>query len=335
MLDPSVMADMADLRYVSDEEPGINRQRKGRGFSYVRHDGSVVPPKVRARIKSLAVPPAWEQVWICTDPQGHIQATGRDEAGRKQYRYHPEWERARDEVKFDRMVLFGRRLPHLRKHVGTDLNQRGLPLSRVLALGVAVLDQTLIRVGNDRYTRENGSFGLTTITNTHADVTGHEVQFNFIAKGGASSEVALSDKRLANLIAQCQELGGQSLFTYRDSEGEVGSVRSEHLNAYLRRATGLEVSAKDFRTWGASALLTDRLGHIGVVEQPERELLTAIDQVAEVLGNTRAVARSSYVHPAVSEAFTSGSLDQIWHGSRAGRWLSRGESTLLKLLEQN
>lgn len=334
MIDPLLIADMAELRYVSDEEPGIQRHRKGRGFSYVRHDGGSVPSNHKERIKSLAIPPAWRDVWICADPHGHVQATGRDDAGRKQYRYHPEWERVRDEVKFDRMALFGRKLPRLRRHIETDLNQRGLTRTRVLALGVAVLDQTLIRVGNDRYTRQNGSFGLTTITNAHAAVSGHDIHFNFIAKGGAESAIALTDQRLASLIAQCQDLGGQSLFTYRDPDGGIGSVRSDDVNAYLRSATGLEVTAKDFRTWGASALLTDRLGRMRSTEHSEKDLLAAIDEVADALGNTRAVARASYVHPAIGEAFTTGVLDKIWRSSRAGRWLSRGESGLLKILEQ-
>lgn len=334
MIDSLMIADRAELRYVSDEEPGIHRHRKGRGFSYVRHDGSSVPSKHKERIKRLAIPPAWRDVWICADPHGHIQATGRDDAGRKQYRYHPDWERVRDEAKFDRMAPFGRRLTRLRRHIEVDLNQRGLTRTRVVALGVAILDQTLIRVGNNRYTRQNGSFGLTTITNAHADVSGHDIQLNFIAKGGAQSEIALSDQRLAKLVAQCQELGGQSLFTYREPDGDIASVRSDDVNAYLRSVTGLEVTAKDFRTWGASALLADRLGRIGSAEHSEKALLGAIDEVADALGNTRAVARASYVHPAIGEAFSSGALEKIWTSSRSSRWLSRGESGLLKVLAQ-
>jgi DNA topoisomerase-1 len=332
VLAPHAVADRADLRYVSDDEPGISRRRSGRGFTYMDHAGNAVGPEIRARIKSLAIPPAWEHVWICVDPDGHIQATGRDAAGRKQYRYHPDWERVRDEVKFDRMLPFGLSLPRLRKQIESDLNQRGLPRSRVTALALAVLDQSLIRVGNDRYTRQNGSFGLTTITNKHADVNGHKVHFKFIAKGGAKSEVALRDRRLAGLVAECQDLGGQRLFTYQDTEGTVEGIRSNDVNEYLRTTCGLDATAKDFRTWGASALLTDRLGRIGPSDQPEREILQAIDEVAETLGNTRAVCRASYVHPAIAEAFTDGTLEPAWRASRSSRWLSRGESALIKVL---
>jgi DNA topoisomerase-1 len=333
MIDPTVIADMADLLYATDDAPGISRRTKGRGFSYIDQSGRVVSEKDRERLRSLAIPPAWKEVWISPDPRGHIQATGRDDAGRKQYRYHPEWERVRDEVKFDRMALFGHRLPRLRKHVEVDLMQRGLPRTRVLALAVAVLDQTLIRVGNDRYTRQNGSFGLTTITNEHVDVAGHEVQLSFIAKGGAHSEMALRDKRLANLIAQCQELGGQSLFTYHDPDAGIQSVHSHDINSYLRTASGLDISAKDFRTWGASALFTQLLGVIRSSDQPEREIIAAVDEVADTLGNTRAVCRASYLHPAIAESFAAGRLEAIWLNSKQGRWLSRGESALLKVLD--
>ena len=332
MTSPTDIADLAELRYVNDQEPGMTRRRHGRGFVYLRHDGTVVPVEIKERIKGLVIPPAWSDVWICNDPSGHVQATGRDDAGRKQYIYHPEWVRVRDEVKFDRMLPFGRRLTRLRKGIEIDLSQRGLPRTKVLALAVAILDQTLIRVGNNRYTRENGSFGLTTITNEHADVSGSEVQLSFVAKGGFQSEVALENPLLADLVSRCQDLGGQSLFTYRDPGGEVASVRSEDINSYLGMATGLEVTAKDFRTWGASALLTDRLGPKTAAEHSERELLAAIDDAADALGNTRAVARASYLHPAVSHSFENGSLAQIWQGSRGGRWLSRGESALLKVL---
>jgi DNA topoisomerase-1 len=238
----------------------------------------------------------------------------------------------RDEVKFDRLLPFGKRLPHLRRFIESDLNQRGLPRTRVLALGVAVLDQTLIRVGNDRYTRENGSFGLTTITNEHADVAGQDIQLSFIAKGGALSELALKDRRLASLVAQCQDLGGQSLFTYRDADGDVVSVRSEDINSYLRTATGLEITAKDFRTWGASALMTATLGPLKTVEDADHQILEATDRVAEALGNTRAVARSAYIHPQVANSYEAGKLHPIWLASRASRWISRGESALLKIL---
>jgi len=332
MHDPMHIADLADLRYVTDEEPGISRVRRGRGFSYAKHNGGAVVGSARERIKSLAIPPAWEKVWICTDPRGHIQATGRDKEGRKQYRYHPDWEAMRDEVKFDRMAPFGAKLPRLRKLVESDLRQRGLPRTRVVALAVAVLDQTLIRVGNDRYARQNGSFGLTTITGEHADIAGQSVQLSFIGKGGAQSDVALRNRKLANLVADCQELGGQNLFSYRTPDGGIGAVRSDDINDYLRAAMADDVTAKDFRTWGGSALLTEELGRLGPTEKPEKELLAAIDRVAELLGNTRAVCRASYLHPAVADTHSSGDLARIWAHSRSGRWMSRGESALLKVL---
>lgn len=329
LLDSLALADAAGLRYVNDDEPGIRRRRHGRGFTYRLGGRGVTPDD---RIKRLAIPPAWTDVWICPDPNGHIQATGRDAQGRKQYRYHAEWERVRDEAKFERMATFGGKLPRIRRTIETDLHHRDLSRRKVIALCAALLDQTLIRVGNDRYARQNGSFGLTTMKVDHAEIAGRMVNLSFTAKGGYEHEVALRDRKLAGLVAQCQELRGQSLFSYRQPDGEVASVRSDDVNTYLREAAGEDVTAKDFRTWGASALLVNNLGAHRPGDNPSGEVLAAIDQVAEVLGNTREVCRSSYLHPLISEVYNEGKLTPAWRASRHSRWMSRAESTLLKLL---
>lgn len=329
-----VLADQAGLIHVADDEPGIRRVRRGRGFSYHRHDGTPVSPAERERIARIVIPPAWTDVWICESPDGHIQATGRDSAGRKQYRYHPEWERVRDETKFDRLADFGAALARLRGQVASDLRLSGMPRRRVLALAVALLDETLIRVGHERYARDNGSFGLTTLTADHIDVSGSEVTITFTGKGGADHEVTFRDRALARLVGRCQELGGQRLFTYEGPDGS-GVIGSSDINTYLQEVTAEPFTAKDFRTWGGSAIVTGRLGP----RQPpdtdtgtEALVAEAIDDAAETLGNTRAVCRASYVHPVVVSSFMDGTLGAAWRSSRATPVMAREERTLLKLL---
>ncbi|CAN5467128.1 DNA topoisomerase IB [soil metagenome] len=332
-VDSLALAKRARLRYVSDEEPGIRRRRRGRGFSFAYGNGRRVSQADRARISSLGIPPAWTEVWICPDADGHIQATGRDAAGRKQYCYHPAWDEVRDEAKFERLGPFGLALPQLRRTVEADLRRRRLPHIKVVALAVAVLDQTLIRVGNQRYCKANGSFGVTTLEADHVEVEGDHVRFSFTAKGGAVREVALRDARLASQVSRCQDLEGQRLFSYESERGIV-AVTSDDVNAYLGEAMGEAFTAKDFRTWGGSAVATASLAVSGPPRDAEGEdlVLAAIDEAAEALGNTRAVCRESYVHPLVIDAYRNGELVAVWRRSRSGRLMRRPEKTLVRLL---
>ncbi len=316
-----------DLVYVSDTDPGILRVRAGRGFRYRAETGREPSAADKRRAADLAIPPAWTDVWICRLPDGHIQATGRDDAGRKQYIYHPEWTRLRAEAKFDRLGAFGRRLPHLRRQVDTDLSLPGLPRRRVTALTVRLLDETLIRVGNDRYAESNGSYGLTTLGRRHVEVSGSRLHFSMTGKGGAEVDVSLRDRRLAALVLRCRDAGGRRLFTY-EGDGTGGAVDSEDVNDYLREVAGETFSAKDFRTWGASAAVVRALG-------PGDDVgwLAAVDQAADLLGNTRSVCRAAYVHPDLETAWEGGSLYRAWRSSRRSRWLTRAESALAKLLD--
>jgi DNA topoisomerase I len=325
-------ASEAGLLYVTDEAPGHQRVRRGTGFTYVTSSGGTVPDSERERIRSLAIPPAWERVWISAEPLGHILATGYDAAGRKQYIYNPEWEKVRDDVKFQRMGEFGSQITRIRKLVDGDLRQRGLGREKVVALAVAVLDRTLIRVGNRRYADENGSYGLTTLTNNHLELNGHEVALAFAAKGGAEHQVVFESRRLASLLERCQELRGQTLLTYQ-ADGDLGTIRSDDVNDYLSRAAGFRCTAKDMRTWGATIRVIERLAECSPGgEKQEAKILEAIDSAAEALGNSRAVCRSSYVHPAIPEAYLDGRLDDAWRESRRGKWLSRAESAGRKIL---
>lgn len=330
--DSQVLADRAGLHYVAPDDPGYRRVRRGRGFSYLSPDGHTVNGGIRQSIERLVIPPAWEGVWISQDPQGHILATGQDDAGRKQYVYHPQWEEVRDEAKFERLELFGRKLPQLRKRVDSDLRRRGLPRDKVVALSVAVLDRTLIRVGNARYATDHGSFGLTTLTGEHIEVEGRHVRLDFSGKGGAEHQMVFQDRRLANLVSDCQELAGQTLFSYETPDGTTSSISSSDVNDYLSEALGGPFTAKNVRTWGASSLVTGELARANG-EQNEDLVRAAIDVAAERLGNTRAVCRDSYVHPRVLESFTDGALADIWPRVRTGRWINRDESALRLLLD--
>ena len=324
------LAAAAGLRYVTDDQPGHRRIRRGKGFSFVDEHGAPLGDEARAWAESLVIPPAWTDVWISPARDGHILATGYDDAGRKQYIYHPDWEEARDEVKFERMTSFGRRLPSIRKRIQADLNRPGLDRDKVVALTVAVLDRTLIRVGTRRYVEANESYGLTTITPDNAEVEGREVLFSFAGKSGAEHEVALRDSRLARLIARCQDLDGQTLFSYETDDG-VGTVDSADVNRYLSDSAGDGFTAKDFRTWGASAVVT---GELAIIEDedPDKSFLAAIDVAAERLGTTRDVCRTSYLPPVVREAFDDGRLRDAWRRSRKGKWLSRPESAFKRLI---
>ncbi|HEY5890990.1 MAG TPA: DNA topoisomerase IB [Acidimicrobiia bacterium] len=323
-------AEDAGLHYLDDDTPGISRIRRGKAFSYQRPNGEPVDEETRERIKGLSIPPAWREVWISEDPRSHILATGIDNAERKQYIYHPVWEDLRDEIKFDRMSDLGSRLVRLRKSVDRDLRQPGLPRSRVVGLAVAILDRTLIRVGNRKYTRENDSYGLTTLTPEHVAVVGNQIHFEFTGKGGSDYELALHDRRLASLVAKCQDLGGQTLFSYDNGAGPA-SISSTDINDYIAISTRSHFTAKDFRTWGASATVLGCLARCKAGPD-DGAVIQAIDVAAERLGNTRAVCRSSYVHPLVVDTYREGILGDIWNASRNGRWLDREESSLRRVL---
>lgn len=329
------LAAEAGLRYVESGAPGYRRVRRGNGFSYLDDSGEIVNGRIRARVEDLVIPPAWEDVWISRDPRGHIQATGLDAAGRKQYIYHPLWDEIRDEAKFERLALFGRSLSRLRKRMDGDLRRRGLPRERVVALAVAVLDRTLLRVGNRRYVADNDSYGLTTLTCEHIEVDGLHVHLEFTGKGGAERQLAFRDRRLSNLVSRCQELEGQTLFSYEATGGEVSAVTSSDINTYLSETMGGRFTAKDVRTWGASALVTGELARN--LDEPDREsrLVRAIDAAAERLGNTRAVCRSSYVHPGVVRANSEDQLSAVWGRARRGTWTDRDESALRILLDED
>jgi DNA topoisomerase-1 len=305
---PAASAEAARLRYVTDARPGIRRHRVGRHFRYSTPGGRAVrDPADLRRIRSLAVPPAWTDVWISPDPRGHLQATGRDARRRKQYRYHPRWRAVRDETKYDRLLAFGQTLPRVRAAVARHLALRGLPREKVIATVVRLLDSTAIRIGNGEYTRENGSFGLTTLRNRHAAVSGATVRFQFRGKGGKLQQADVQDRRLARVIRRCQELPGQELFQYVDARGRTRTIDSADVNAYLRRVAGRDFTAKDFRTWSATVLATEALG----AQDPKhgrRGVRRAIGVVAERLGNTPTICRKSYVHPGVIGAYGDGSL---------------------------
>lgn len=323
------LAAEAGLNYVNDEASGYRRTRRGRGFSYQAEAGDSLSEEELERIKSLAIPPAWTDVWISVDPKGHIQATGYDNAGRKQYIYHPWWEEIRDEIKFERLGGFGQNLSNLRKTLHAELRRPGLAREKVVALAVAVLDRTLIRVGNRRYAEANDSYGLTTLTCDHVDVEGHHVHIDFDGKGGAGQEVAFKDRRLASLIGQCQALSAATLFSYEGPNGPM-SITSADVNGYLAGTMKGPYTAKDFRAWGATTTVVQELSQED--EPAEKRLLAAIDIAAERLGNTRAVCRNSYLHPAVPEAFLDGRLGDVWRRSRSGKWIDRAESAVNQLL---
>lgn len=313
-LDPLASAAAADLRYTDDTGPGIRRVACGKGFSYRRADGSVVrdTPTLR-RIASLVVPPAWTKVWICPYPDGHLQATGRDARGRKQYRYHPRFREIRDQTKYERMLSFARALPKIRTRVDADLGKPGLARERVLATIVRLLEVTLIRVGNEEYAKENASFGLTTLRTRHVDVTGSNIRFRFRGKSGVVHALEVQDRRVAKIIAKCTDLPGQVLFQYEDESGKHVTIESAEVNAYLREIAGAEFTAKDFRTWAGTVLAARALRNLVLVEASatalKRNVVTAIKEVSSRLGNTVSVCRKCYVHPEILGAYLEGALD--------------------------
>jgi DNA topoisomerase-1 len=310
--DPAAAAKVAKLRYVSDAKPGITRYAKGTVFGYRNAAGRAIRDAADlARIKKLAIPPAWKDVWICPDPNGHIQAVGRDDRGRKQYRYHPRWRAVRDEAKYGRLLMFGRVLPGIRERVEADLAKPGMPREKVLAAVVRLLETTLIRVGNSEYAKQNRSYGLTTIRNSHARVDGSRIVFDFRGKAGIQHNVELKDARLARIVRKCRELPGQELFTYLGEDGEAHDVGSDDVNEYLREISGEELTAKDFRTWAATNLAAIALREFEAVDseaKAKRHIRRAVEAVAKMLGNTPTICRKCYIHPAVFEGYIDGTL---------------------------
>jgi DNA topoisomerase-1 len=321
-------AEAAGLRYVTDATPGIRRRRHGRGFSYFDPEGRVIADRAAIkRFRSLVIPPAWTDVWICADPDGHLQVTARDGRGRKQYRYHPLFRARRDETKFERMFALSDVLWKIRHRVEHDITLEGLVRDRVMATVVWLLERTLIRIGTEEYAKANKSFGLTTLRQRHVEVTGHKLRFEFQGKSGVAHTVAITDQRIARIVQRCQELPGQELFQYLDDAGVRQSVEAEDINAYLREITGQEITAKDFRTWAGTMLAAEALREMGPAatrKQAERNVLKAVDVTKARLGNTRTVCRKYYIHPALLEAYLEGS---VLPPREKGTWLPRDKQS--------
>ena len=312
IVDPRDAAESAGLRYVSDARPGIRRKKVGTGFSYARADGSkLIEKDVLRRIKTLAIPPAWTEVWICSFTDGHVQATGRDAKGRKQYRYHPRFREVRESTKYEHVVAFADALPAIREKVQEHMALRGLPREKVLATVVHLLETTLIRVGNDDYAKQNNSYGLTTLNNRHVSVNGNEVRFRFTGKSGKQWSLRVRDRRIAKIIKACQDLPGQELLQYVDEAGSCQDVTSSDVNDYLKEITGKDITAKDFRTWAGTVLAAMALNELESFDsaaQAKRHLRTAIEKVAGKLGNTPTICRKCYVHPEVLNSYMDGKL---------------------------
>jgi len=305
-------AKAAGLRYVTDAMPGIRRKRSGKNFSYIDAKGQLIRDcKELERLKALAIPPAWTEVWICPNPHGHILATGRDAKGRKQYHYHPQWRAVRDETKYHRMIAFGEVLPAIRERTSKDLALPGLPREKVLATIVRLLDTTMIRVGNEEYARENNSFGLTTLHNDHVDVSSEKIKFHFRGKSGKEQEIDVRDRQLARIVKRCQDIPGHELFQYLDEEGQSHTVDSADVNDYLREISGQDFTAKDFRTWGGTVYavrVLRELDEFGSETQAKKNIMQASKFAAKQLGNTPTICRKCYVHPAVLDAYLNRSL---------------------------
>ncbi|MEN3336499.1 MAG: topoisomerase [Acidobacteriota bacterium] len=341
--DPEDSAKAAGLRYTVDTAPGIQRVRHGSGFRYIGPDGKVVRSSAELqRIRSLVIPPAWTQVWISTDPRGHLQATGRDARGRKQYRYHPRWREVRDDTKYHRMIAFAQALATIRRRTAQDLAGPRLSKEKVLAAVVQLLEKTLIRVGNDEYAKQNRSFGLTTMRDGHVEVNGGRVRFAFRGKSGVGHEIDLTDRRLARIVKACRDIPGYDLFQYYDENGERQSIGSADVNAYLQEITGKDFTSKDFRTWAGTVLAAQLLRDFEQFEsdaQAKRNIVQAVESVAKRLGNTKAVCRKCYIHPAIFDSYLDGSMlktvaQRARKAARKIEDLSEGEAAVLGLLER-
>jgi len=313
--DPVESAEAIGLEYVTNEGLGIQRQKQGDGFQYIGVDGQPIddPDEIK-RINSLGIPPAWENVWICANPNGHLQATGRDAKGRKQYRYHTKWRSLRDQTKFTRMIAFSEAIPKIRTQLQHDLALLGLPKNKVLATVVQLMELTRIRVGNEEYAKTNKSFGLTTMRDRHVDIDGSTIRFKFRGKSGVEHDIELKDRRLARIVKRCQDIPGQELFQYIDDDGQRQSINSGDVNNYLREITGEDFTAKDFRTWAGTVLAARELHEMGACESAtaaKKAIVQAIKIVSQHLGNRPATCRKYYVHPAVLDAYELGSLFEV------------------------
>jgi DNA topoisomerase-1 len=310
--DPEAVAKTAGLVYATDRGPGITRRRAGKGWRYLAADGATIKDQRQIkRINGLVIPPAYTEVWINPNPRGHLQATGRDDQGRKQYRYHPRWREVRDETKYGRLLAFGQTLPKIRARVDEDLRRQGLPREKVLATVIRLLETTLVRVGNGEYARTNESYGLTTLLDEHVDVTGAMLRFSFRGKSGKEHHVDVHDRRLATVVKRSQDLPGQRLFQYFDEDGNQHAIDSADVNDYLRQISGQEYTAKDFRTWAGTVLAAQALRELAAVDseaEAKQYIVRAIEEVAARLGNTRAVCRKCYVHPEVLDGYLDGTL---------------------------
>jgi DNA topoisomerase I len=340
---PVVRVGKVTLRYVTDERPGIRRVKARGKFKYLTPDDKAVRDRdTLKRIKALVIPPAWTDVWICPRADGHLQATGRDERGRKQYRYHDDYRSARDAAKFDHLVAFGKALPRIRKTVARDLAKPGLSRRKVLAAVVKLLETSLIRVGNDEYAKENGSYGLTTLRDRHVEIKGGLIHFEFKGKSGVKHEIDVQDRRLAKIVKACQDLPGQELFQYLDDQGEVHDVGSSDVNDYLHELAGDDFTAKDFRTWAGTVLAALALKEFEAFDsatQAKRNVMAAIKSVAQKLGNTPAVCRACYVHPRVIDAYLQGTMldamrRRAAEAMRRVHSLSPEEAAVLALLQR-
>lgn len=314
--DPVESAKAVGLQYVTDDGPGIQRKKSGKkGFIYIGVDGERIRDSEEIqRINSLAIPPAYQDVWICPIPNGHLQATGRDAKGRKQYRYHPLWRSVRDQTKFTRMLVFSQALPTIRQHIEHDLQRPGLPKEKVLAAIVRLMELTRIRVGNEEYAKTNQSYGLTTLQDEHVNISGSKIKFQFRGKSGVEHDIQLSDRRLARIVKRCQEIPGQDLFQYEDEAGTYQTITSTDVNDYLRDISGQDFTAKDFRTWAGTVLAASHLCDIGVFTSAtaaKKNITQAVKAVACHLGNRPATCRKYYVHPAIFEAYMDESLHEI------------------------
>lgn len=309
---PEKLIKVAELYYVDEQALGFKRHRRGQGFIYVSTSGKYISsPRQLKRFESLVIPPAWTDVWICSKASGHIQVTGRDDRGRKQYIYHPKWEKIRDIKKFGQMVLFSEVLPRIRAQVNKDLRRRKLSREKAIALVIHLLEETLIRVGNREYKRDNETFGLTTLSKNHLDIEGSNLFFIFKGKGGKQRKVNIKNRRLANIMKKFQELPGQELFGYLNEEGEYQSMDSGDVNEYLRNITGMDITAKYFRTWGGTVIMASELFNSGPSEsmaEEKRIIVKAVKQVANILGNTASICRKYYIHPEIIEAYKDKTL---------------------------
>ncbi len=334
----------AGLCYVNDRLPGYTRRKRGSGFSYYTPDSELVTdPTLRERFNKLVIPPAWREVWICVDPNGHIQATGRDEKGRKQYIYHPLWEEMRSQTKFERMLAFSQALPHIREQVDHDLRLRNLSQQKVVAAVVRLLESTLIRIGNPEYARKNKSFGLITLHNRHFHQQGETLSFQFKGKSGQEQNIRIRDPRLARLMRRISELPGQHLFQYIDEKGQQRVLDSGDINTYLREAAGEDLSAKDFRTWGGTVHAAMELYQVGPAaseRESKRQMVQAVKRVASYLGNTPAVARSYYIHPRIFKSYQDQSLFEVMRqtaqaAKETRNGLTLSEIAVARLLEKD